>query len=90
MSSKVTLLKYIHDPKERTWSSTYLVSHTSSTKRTTLEQKITLNATAYGSSIQALELDGFPTNMEEREGMLKLADWLHRMSVAIEDHWSTP
>lgn len=87
MSSKVTLLKYIHDPKEKTWSSTYLVSHTSSTKLTTLEQKITFDETAFGASIQAIELDGFPTGMGEQEAMLKLADWLHRMSVAIEDHW---
>ncbi|EAB7807314.1 TPA: DUF2737 family protein [Salmonella enterica subsp. enterica serovar Rissen] len=31
-----------------------------------------------------------PINDIPREEMLKLADWLHRLSVAIEDNWSTP
>ncbi|MFP1749207.1 hypothetical protein [Lonsdalea quercina] len=90
MSGKVTLVKYIHDPEKRTWSSTYLVSHTSRRLRTTLEQHVTFNANAYGSSIPAIEMDEFPTDLEEREAMLKLADWLQRIAVALEDHWSTP
>ncbi|MGN2574398.1 ead/Ea22-like family protein [Escherichia coli] len=35
-------------------------------------------------------LDDFPGGLSDRESMLKLADWLHRLGVAIEDEWSNP
>ncbi|HBU4735990.1 TPA: hypothetical protein MCZ77_005090 [Escherichia coli] len=34
--------------------------------------------------------DDFPRGLSEREAMLKLAEWLQRLSIAIEDNWSEP
>ncbi|WP_454077776.1 hypothetical protein, partial [Escherichia coli] len=38
----------------------------------------------------APSLDDFPRGLSEREAMLKLAEWLQRLSIAIEDNWSEP
>ncbi|HCO0368232.1 TPA: hypothetical protein N6556_002532 [Escherichia coli] len=32
----------------------------------------------------------FAPSLSEREAMLKLAEWLQRLSIAIEDNWSEP
>ncbi|ELM2648519.1 hypothetical protein RYW45_004804, partial [Salmonella enterica] len=55
-----------------------------------LEQKLTVKNDSFGRFKPFVELEDFPEGLSEREAMLKLADWLHRLSVAIEDNWSTP
>ncbi|MFT7931935.1 hypothetical protein ACMYLP_23155, partial [Salmonella enterica subsp. enterica serovar Enteritidis] len=52
--------------------------------------KLTVKNDAFGRFKPFVELEDFPEGLSEREAMLKLADWLHRLSVAIEDNWSTP
>jgi hypothetical protein len=88
--SNVTLVEYMFDPKEGVRSSKFLVRHSSSVQKTTLEQYITVERDSYGKFIPAVALDDFPSGLSDRESMLKLADWLHRLSVAIEDTWSEP
>ena len=80
----MTLVEYKYDPKERERLSKYLVRHTSSVSKTTLEQYVTVERDRY------VALDDFPGGLSDRESMLKLADWLHRLGVAIEDEWSNP
>ena len=87
--SSMTLVEYRYDPKAREKSSKYLVRHTSSLSGTVLEQYITVERDCYGTFKPVVALDDFPRGLSDRESMLKLADWLHRLSVAIEDNWST-
>ncbi|WP_425249947.1 hypothetical protein [Enterobacter hormaechei] len=86
----MTLVEYKYDPKELERLSKYLVTHTSSVSGTTLEQYITVERNRYGVFKPVVALDDFPSGLSDRESMLKLADWLHRLGVAIEDEWSNP
>lgn len=86
----MTLVEYKYDPKERERISKYLVRHSSSVSRTTLEQYTTVERDRYGAFKPVVALDDFPSGLSDRESMLKLADWLHRLGVAIEDEWSNP
>lgn len=86
----MTLVEYKYDPKERERLSKYLVRHTSSVSKTTLEQYVTVERDSYGAFKPVVALDDFPGGLSDRESMLKLADWLHRLGVAIEDEWSNP
>ncbi|EMO3864345.1 hypothetical protein ACY2QH_003851 [Enterobacter hormaechei] len=88
--SSMTLVEYKYDPDARDRLSKYLVRHTSSVSGTTLEQYITVERDRYGAFKPVVALDDFPRGLSDREAMLKLADWLHRLGVAIEDEWSTP
>lgn len=86
----VTLIEYSFDPKEGNSRSVYLVRHDSRVWNTDLEQNVTIERDAYGRFKPKVALSDFPQGLSERESMLKLADWLHRLSVSIEDHWSNP
>ncbi|MBT1890043.1 hypothetical protein KK001_17035 [Enterobacter roggenkampii] len=86
----MTLVEYKYDPKERERLSKYLVRHSSGVSGTTLEQYITVERDRFGAFKPVVALDDFPSGLSDRESMLKLADWLHRLGVAIEDEWSNP
>ncbi|WP_105680572.1 hypothetical protein [Cronobacter dublinensis] len=88
--SSVTLVEYKFDPEKRESTSKYLVRHTSNARGTTLEQYIIVERDRYGSFKPVVTLDDFPSGLSERESMLKLADWLQRLAVAVEDEWSRP
>jgi hypothetical protein len=88
--SSVTLVEYKYDPMEREKVSKYLVRHTSSFRQTTLEQYVTVERDRYGAFKPVVALDDFPGGLSDRESMLKLADWLHRLGVAIENEWTNP
>lgn len=88
--SSMTLVEYKYDPGARDRLSKYLVKHTSSVSKTTLEQYVTVERDRYGAFKPVVALDDFPSGLSDRESMLKLADWLHRLGVAIEDEWSNP
>ncbi|MGL4725649.1 MAG: hypothetical protein ACRCWW_14285 [Scandinavium sp.] len=88
--SSMTLVEYKYDPEAREKVSKYLVRHTSSQSGTTLEQYFTVERDRYGAFKPVVTLDDFPGGLSDREAMLKLADWLHRLSVTIEDNWSEP
>ncbi|WP_407301874.1 hypothetical protein ACHQJB_15060 [Raoultella planticola] len=88
--SSMTLVEYKYDPNERDRVSKYLVKHTSSFRGTTLEQYVTVERDRYSAFKPVVALDEFPSGLSDRESMLKLADWLHRLGVAIEDNWSQP
>nr|HEK8195989.1 hypothetical protein [Escherichia coli] len=55
-----------------------------------LEQNLTVEMDNYGGFKPTFSLDDFPRGLSEREAMLKLAEWLQRLSIAIEDNWSEP
>lgn len=88
--NSVTLVDFKLDTKKQTSRSVYQVKHSSSIQKTTLEQNIIIECDAYGRITPTVELDGFPQGLSERETMLKLADWLHRLGVSLEDYWSKP
>ncbi|EDY5135290.1 TPA: hypothetical protein O7138_002699 [Salmonella enterica] len=88
--SQMILTAYEYDPDSKKSKSVYLLRHYSKVKKTTLEQKLTVKNDAFGRFKPLIELEDFPEGLSEREAMLKLADWLHRLGVAIEDNWSTP
>lgn len=88
--NQVTLTEYKLDVKEGSTRSVYLVKHSSKIWNSILEQSITVERDSYGSFKPTIALDDFPRGLSERESMLKLSDWLHRLSVSIEDHWGQP
>ncbi|MEZ3918090.1 hypothetical protein QQX84_16645 [Klebsiella pneumoniae] len=84
------LTEYRYDPKAKDSKSVYLVRHNSRIHQTVLEQHLTIERDSFGRFIPTIELKDFPEGLSDRESMLKLADWLHRLGVAIEDNWSQP
>ncbi|MGX5100339.1 hypothetical protein [Enterobacter cloacae] len=87
---QVILTSYTYDRKERNSKSVYLVRHNSVVQRTVLEQEITIERDMFGKFKPVVVLKDFPGGLSDRESMLKLADWLHRLGVAIEDNWAQP
>lgn len=89
-TSQMILTEYRYDPKAKESKSVYLVRHNSRAQQTVLEQFLTVERDSFGRFNPAIELKDFPEGLSDRESMLKLADWLHRLGVAIEDNWSKP
>ncbi|HEM8068046.1 TPA: hypothetical protein U2M10_000683 [Klebsiella aerogenes] len=88
--SQMILTSYRYDYQEKNSQSVYLVRHNSRIQQTVLEQFLTVERDSFGRFIPTIELKDFPEGLSDRESMLKLADWLHRLGVAIEDNWSQP
>ncbi|AXT83659.1 hypothetical protein DQW89_26985 (plasmid) [Escherichia coli] len=55
-----------------------------------LEQNLTVEMDNFGNFKPTISLDDFPRGLSEREAMLKLAEWLQRLSIVIEDNWKHP
>ncbi|AMQ58158.1 hypothetical protein [Klebsiella aerogenes] len=88
--SQMILTSYRYDYQEKNSQSVYLVRHNSRIQQTVLEQFLTVERDSFGRFMPTIELKDFPSGLSDRESMLKLADWLHRLGVAIEDNWSQP
>ncbi|HEJ0413417.1 TPA: hypothetical protein SLP42_000194 [Klebsiella aerogenes] len=88
--SQMILTSYRYDYQEKNSQSVYLVRHNSRIQQTVLEQFMTVERDSFGRFMPTIELKDFPEGLSDRESMLKLADWLHRLGVAIEDNWSQP
>ncbi|SBM18685.1 MULTISPECIES: hypothetical protein [Klebsiella] len=88
--SQMILTSYRYDYQEKNSQSVYLVRHNSRIQQTVLEQFLTVERDSFGRFMPTIELKDFPEGLSDRESMLKLADWLHRLGVAIEDNWSQP
>lgn len=88
--SQMILTGYEFNPDSNKSRSVFLLRHSSRVQKTTLEQRLTVENDSFGRFKPSVELTDFPEGLSEREAMLKLADWLHRLGVAIEDNWSTP
>lgn len=84
---QMILTEYSFDPEKQTSKSVYLVRHFSRVQKTQLEQYLTITNDNFGRFKPTIALDDFPEGLSERESMLKLADWLHRLAVTIEDNW---
>lgn len=88
--SQMILTEYRYDHKTKDSKSVYLVRHNSRIHQTVLEQHLTIERDSFGRFKPTITLSDFPEGLGDRELMLKLADWLHRLGVAIEDNWSQP
>lgn len=88
--SQMILTEYRYDPKAKDSKSVYLVRHNSLIHQTILEQHLTIERDSFGRFNPTITLSDFPEGLSDRESMFKLADWLHRLGVAIEDNWSQP
>jgi hypothetical protein len=88
--SQMILTEYQFDHKTNKSRSVYLLRHNSRVMNTVLEQNLTVEIDSYGGFKPTISLDDFPRGLSEREAMLKLAEWLQRLSIAIEDNWSEP
>lgn len=89
MSSKAELIEYRRNRETGEERSVFVLSHYSPVSRTTLEQNLVILKDRHGAR-PFVEIDDFPANLSEREAALKLANWLQRLSVAIEDNWTKP
>ena len=88
--SQMILTEYRYDHKAKDSKSVYLVRHNSRIHQTVLEQHLTIERDSFGRFKPTITLSDFPEGLSDRESMLKLADWLHCLGVAIEDNWSQP
>lgn len=88
--SQMILTEYKLDHKTNKSRSVYLLRHNSRVRNTVLEQNLTVEMDNCGGFKPTISLDDFPRGLSEREAMLKLAEWLQRLSIAIEDNWSEP
>ncbi|PWW11812.1 hypothetical protein [Mangrovibacter plantisponsor] len=84
---QAVLIEYHFNPKEKNSKSVYQLRH--SGQKTVLELNLTVERNNYGEFKPNIDFDDFPKGLSDREAMLKLADWLHRLSVVIEDNWVT-
>ncbi|PQQ22505.1 hypothetical protein [Photorhabdus hindustanensis] len=85
MKTEVDLIYFEKNREEGTQLSKYYVSHTNS--KTILEQILVIEKDRFGRYTPKMEFTDFPELESEKEAALKLADWMRRMSEAIEDHW---
>ncbi|MDE9537310.1 hypothetical protein [Xenorhabdus bovienii] len=85
MRTEVDLVYFEKDREERTQLSKYYVSHNN--LETILDQTLLINRDQFGEYIAKMEFENFPRLQSEKEAALRLADWMRRMSEAIEDHW---
>ncbi|EFB5235040.1 hypothetical protein ACVU8K_004126 [Shigella sonnei] len=88
--SHMILTEYKLDHKTNKSRSVYLLRHNSRVRNTVLEQNLTVEMDNFGNFKPTISLDDFPRGLGEREAMLKLAEWLQRLSIVIEDNWSQP
>jgi len=88
--SQAILTDFKFDIDSNKTRTVYLLRHHSRMQKTTLEQRLIVENDSFGRFKPIVELTDFPEGLSEREAMLKLADWLHRLGVAIEDNWSQP
>lgn len=88
--SQMILTEYKLDHKTNKSRSVYLLRHNSRARNTVLEQNLTVEIDSLGNFKPTISLDDFPRGLSEREAMLKLAEWLQRLSIVIEDNWSQP
>ncbi|WP_339385931.1 hypothetical protein, partial [Xenorhabdus innexi] len=63
----------------------YTVIH--HTESTMLEQTLVIEKELGGNFKASIQFDDMPSFENEKEAALKLADWMKRMSEAIENHW---
>ncbi|MCC8375604.1 hypothetical protein CKY10_21910 [Photorhabdus sp. HUG-39] len=87
MQTEVDLIYFEKNREERTQLSKYYVLHNN--LNTVLEQTLIISRDEFGKYIASIEFSDFPKLYSEKEAALKLADWMKRMSEAIEDHFKT-
>ncbi|HBZ7538219.1 hypothetical protein [Klebsiella pneumoniae] len=88
--SQMILTEYQYDYQKKKSRSIYLLRHNSRIQQTVLEQSLTVERDSFGRFMPTITLSDFPEGLGDRESMLKLSDWLHRLGVVIEDNWSQP
>lgn len=82
----VDLIAFKKDRANQTSESRYFVKHAA---KTILEQEMVIHGNVYGYTAEAV-ITEFPYMETEKAAALKLADWLKRMALAIEGHYSEP
>ncbi|CNI97438.1 Uncharacterised protein [Yersinia pseudotuberculosis] len=82
----VDLIAFKKDRTNQTSESRYFVKHSA---KTILEQEMVIHGDTFGYKAEAVVTE-FPYMETERAAALKLADWLKRMGLAIEAHYSEP
>ncbi|MFM1353388.1 hypothetical protein WFP15_02485 [Yersinia enterocolitica] len=82
----VDLIAFKKDRTNQTSESRYFVKHSA---KTILEQEMVIHGNTFGYKAEAI-ITEFPYLETEKAAALKLADWLNRMALAIEAHYSEP
>ncbi|AJJ64997.1 putative Gp44 domain protein [Yersinia aldovae 670-83] len=82
----VDLIAFKKDRDSQTSESRYFVKHAA---KTILEQEMVIHGNVHGYTAEAV-ITEFPHMETEKAAALKLADWLKRMALAIEGHYSEP
>ncbi len=83
--SQMILTEYQYDYQKKNSRSVYLVRHNSRIQQTVLEQFLTVDRDSFGRFMPTIELKDFPEQLSDRESMLKLADWLHRLPATKQN-----
>ncbi|CNF25438.1 Uncharacterised protein [Yersinia nurmii] len=82
----VDLISFKKDRDKQASESRYFVRHSA---KTILEQEMVIYGNTFGYKAEAV-ITEFPYMETEKAAALKLADWLKRLALAIEGHYSEP
>ncbi|AOM40412.1 hypothetical protein [Xenorhabdus hominickii] len=85
MKTEVDLVYFEKNRQKRTSTSKYTVIDRG--EQTTLEQTLVIEKADFDSFKASMQFDKIPSFENEKDAALKLADWMRRMSEAIENHW---
>lgn len=80
--AKVELVEYKKDRQDKTKKWVYELSH--SDEKTTLEQDLTIIRDKFGKLTVTIDIANFPTFLDKKESVAKMANWLQRLSCAIQ------
>ncbi|EPF4713928.1 hypothetical protein I5F94_02250 [Proteus mirabilis] len=83
MKSKRTSMRLVNFSRENSgrMDKVYEVKHEN--QKTILEQKLTIKRDVFGRFSVDVAMDDFPRIDNELDAILKYADWLERMGIAI-------
>lgn len=80
--AKVELVEYKKDRQDKTETWVYELSH--SDKKTILKQDLTVTRDRFGQLTLNIDTTDFPNFFDKKESVAKMANWLQRLSWAIQ------
>ncbi|HHR6406957.1 TPA: hypothetical protein ACS78E_003732 [Providencia alcalifaciens] len=83
MKSKRTSMRLVNFSRENSGRMDKVYEVTHENQKTILEQKLTIKRDEFGRFSVDVAMDDFPRIDNELDAILKYADWLERMGIAI-------
>ena len=79
------LIEFKKDRKNKTRTWIYELKHDSDITKTILTEDLIIDMDSWGEYHAKLELDDFPQCPSKKASVIKMANWLQRLSMAIRN-----